>query len=275
MHISIKAQRALVWWAAGFLLIFLVSFVFLIKFVPLPPATWSADQVAAFYADNSVSIRIGSVICSWVAGFMIPLALVITVQMTRLERGWPIWSVLQLCGGCMMSLFLVLPPLFWGVAAFTPTRPPELTLLMHEFAALTLVTTDQFFIFQNVAIAVICLTTPADPLSPLPRWVGYFTIWAAFMFELGAIGFLPRTGPFAWNGLFVFWFPLTIFGAWFLTMSVVPSARAGTTGARAARAMTPGARAVEVRAPIPISDSLQQQNGAHPPRMGAARRFNE
>lgn len=39
------------------------------------------------------------------------------------------------------------------------------------------------------------------------------------MFELGAIAFIPKTGPFAWNGLFTFWSPLTLFGVWIGTTS--------------------------------------------------------
>jgi hypothetical protein len=34
------------------------------------------------------------------------------------------------------------------------------------------------------------------------------------MFEAGAIAFIPRSGPFARNGLLVFWSPLTLFSAW-------------------------------------------------------------
>ncbi len=34
------------------------------------------------------------------------------------------------------------------------------------------------------------------------------------MFEAGAIAFIPRTGPFAWDGLLVFWSPLSLFGVW-------------------------------------------------------------
>jgi hypothetical protein len=34
------------------------------------------------------------------------------------------------------------------------------------------------------------------------------------MFEAGAIAFIPRSGPFAWNGLLVFWSPLTLFTVW-------------------------------------------------------------
>jgi hypothetical protein len=34
------------------------------------------------------------------------------------------------------------------------------------------------------------------------------------MFELGALAYLFRTGPFAWNGLFVFYAPFLLFGFW-------------------------------------------------------------
>jgi hypothetical protein len=216
---SIRAQRILVWWAVAFILIYGLSYGFLIQLLPLPSATLGASEVAAFYRENSLQIRLGAMICGWVGAFMVPLAVVIGVQMARLEKGVPVWSILEICGGCLMSLFLVLPPIFWGVAAFTPDRPQEITLLMHELANLVLVTTDQFFIFQNVAIGYVSLTHGADRRSPFPRWMGYFTIWAAFMFEAGALGFLPRTGPFAWNGLFVYWTPLVVFGAWFFIMA--------------------------------------------------------
>jgi hypothetical protein len=57
--------------------------------------------------------------------------------------------------------------------------------------------------------------------SPFPRWFGYFTAWTALMFEAGAIAFLTRTGPFAWNGLLVFWSPVLLFGAWMVVMIVL------------------------------------------------------
>eukprot|EP00456_Euglypha_rotunda_P076154 TRINITY_DN7105_c0_g1_i5.p2 TRINITY_DN7105_c0_g1~~TRINITY_DN7105_c0_g1_i5.p2 ORF type:complete len:149 (-),score=35.68 TRINITY_DN7105_c0_g1_i5:16-462(-) len=101
-----------------------------------------------------------------------------------------------------MSVFLVLPPLFWGVAAYTVDRAPEVTTLMHELGMLTLTTTDQFYIFQMVAITVVSLRLKQhDSLSAFPRWAGYFTAWAALGFEVGAFAFIQKTTtPLQENG---------------------------------------------------------------------------
>jgi hypothetical protein len=39
------------------------------------------------------------------------------------------------------------------------------------------------------------------------------------MFEAGALAFNFRTGPFSWNGLLVFWSPLSLFGLWIGVMA--------------------------------------------------------
>ncbi|HTZ70334.1 MAG TPA: hypothetical protein VMB71_06765 [Acetobacteraceae bacterium] len=214
LQISASSQRIMIWWSIAFMLIFGIVMGFMLKMIPLPHAGLTDDQVAAFYQRNGLMIRIGAIIESWVAAFPVPIAAVIAVQMARVERGVPIWSILAFGGGCLMSIFLVLPPLFWGIAAFDPSRPPAVTALMHQTANLTLVTTDQYFLFQTLAMAFISLTQKLDPTPAIPRWLAYYTLWASVMYELGAIAFVTRHGPFAWNGLFVFWFPFCIFGVW-------------------------------------------------------------
>lgn len=149
---------------------------------------------------------------------MVPIAMVVSVQMSKWEIGWPIWSVLQLVGGALMSMFLVFPPILWGVAAFHPDRAADATALIHDLANLTLVTTDQYFIFQMVPIAYVAMKTGRLSGAIFPRWFGYLTVWIALIFEVGALGFLAKSGPFAWNGLFVFWFPLISFGLWLSVM---------------------------------------------------------
>jgi len=121
--------------------------------------------------------------------------------------------MLQLTGGALMSIILVLPGLFWGIAAYNPMRSPEVTALMHEIGTLTLVTTDQFFIFQMIAITYVSLTQTIDNASAFPRWYGWLTPWIA-------IAFIPKTGPFAWNGAIVFWMPFILLGVWITVTSV-------------------------------------------------------
>jgi hypothetical protein len=216
---SERSQRYLVWWALAFTAIYGATLGLLLDMIPPPTAQLSANEIAEWYSSNHDQVRIGALIAGWTSAFMIPLVAVIVVQMARQEPGRKVWSVLCALGGAMMSLFLVLPPLFWGVAAFTEDRSPEVTSLMHELGTLTLVTTDQYYIFMWVAIVVICFLPTSVTNSPFPRWFGYFTLWSAIMFEAGVFAFLPRTGPFAWNGLLVYWSPLTIFGLWIGLMS--------------------------------------------------------
>lgn len=216
---SKRAQRIMIWWAIAFMVIYGLVLGLLLHMIPPPRATLNDAGVAHFYLSHSTSIKIGALIASYTSAFMVPISIAIAVQINRLERGRPVWSIACVAGGAMMSIFLVLPPLFWGVAAFAPHRSPNITALMHQLGMLTLTTTDQYYVFMWVAIAVLCFTKTDVAHSPFPRWFGYFTIWTAFMFEAGAVAFMTRTGPFAWNGLLVFWSPLSLFGAWLAVMS--------------------------------------------------------
>jgi hypothetical protein len=215
---SERSQRAILWWGIALAVIYGVALIFLLQQVPTKNPAWSAEQVADWYANHQGSIKWGAVIASWTGAFMMPILAVVTIQMARVETGgWKIWSALSLVSGALMSLFLMLPPLFWGVAAYTaPRKDPEVTTLMHELATLTLTTTDQYYIFLWIGVTVIALR-PATQLvknNPFPRWWGYTSLWITIMFEAGAIAFVPRSGPFAWNGLLVFWSPLTLFTVW-------------------------------------------------------------
>jgi len=215
---SERSQRAILWWGIGLAVVYTLALIFLIQQVPPKNPQWSAEQVAAWYEANSLKVKWGAAVCSWTGAFMMPILAVVAVQMARVETGgWKIWSALSLVSGALMSLFLMLPPMFYGVAAYTaPRKNPEVTTLMHELATLTLVTTDQFYIFMWVGVTVLALR-PATQLvknNPFPRWWGYLSLWITIMFEAGAIAFIPRTGPFSWRGLLVFWSPLSLFGLW-------------------------------------------------------------
>jgi hypothetical protein len=220
---SERSQRAILWWGIALGIIYIIAFIFLLQQVPTKNPAWSPEQVADWYVHNQSKIKWGAVIAGWTGAFMMPILAVVAIQMARVETGgWKIWSALSLVSGALMTLFLMLPPMFWGVAAYTaPRKNPEVTTLMHELGTLTLVTTDQFYIFLWVGVTVIALR-PATQLvknNPFPRWWGYLSLWITVMFEAGAVAFVPRSGPFAWNGLLVYWSPLTLFTVWITIQS--------------------------------------------------------
>jgi hypothetical protein len=217
--VSTRSQIALVWWALTFATFYFVCLRFLLDMFPPPGPGLSAAEVAQFYVSHAAKIRVGAVLASYCSAFMVPLTVVVAAQMSRQENVRKVWTMMTLCGGALMSIFLVLPPLFWGVAAFTPSRMHDVTAIMHELGLLSLVTTDQFYIFMWVAIVVVCLSPSQVKYSPFPRWFGYFSAWVALMFEAGAIAFAARSGPFAWNGLLTFWLPFVLAGVWIPTMS--------------------------------------------------------
>lgn len=221
---SERSQIAIVWWALIFTAIYGLSLGFLLHMIGPPSAMLTPDQVKDFYVQNETSMQWGATIASWTGMFMAPLWGVIAAQIWRQERAAgrvPIWTLLAGVNGPMMGLFLTFPPIFWGVAAFNPQRPAEVTTIMHELALLTLTTTDQVYIFNFVALAVIALLPQTAKYSPFPRWYGYFTAFWALAFEVGAFAFNFKEGPFSWNGIIVFWMPLNGFGIWIIVTAVL------------------------------------------------------
>jgi hypothetical protein len=216
---SERSQIAILWWGIGLAVIYGLAFVFLLHMVPPPDPMWGLERIAAYYSGHRTSIVIGATICAWTGAFMLPILAVLAKQMARVEGGRePIWAWLSLVSGAMMSLFLALPPIMWGAAAFTSGRSADATSALHDLGMLTLVTTDQFYIFLWVAVSVTCWR-PATALvshNPFPRWWGYLSLWMTVMFEAGAFAFLTRTGPLAWDGLLAFWSPLTLFTLWII-----------------------------------------------------------
>lgn len=214
---SERSQKAILWWGIGLAILYSIALIFLLHMVPPPSATWSIDHVAAWYQEHRTSILIGATINGWTGAFMMPILAVLAVQMARVEGGrYPIWGWLSLVSGAVMSIWLALPPFLWGAAAFTPARDHSATEALHTLGMFTLTTSDQFYIFLWVGVSVICLrpATAKIPHNPFPRWWGYLSLWITVMFEAGAFAYLTRTGPFAWNGLLVFWSPLSLFGVW-------------------------------------------------------------
>jgi hypothetical protein len=109
--------------------------------------------------------------------------------------------------------------MFFAITAFRSDRADDSTLLLNDMSWILLVMPWPPFMAQNFAFAFAILSDPRS--TPLfPRWLGYLNIWAPIVFTPGAILQFFKSGPFAWNGIFVFWIPATVFVVQF-TVNVI------------------------------------------------------
>ena len=216
---EIRTQRILIWIGILFGTIYTASWIGVVGFFPPPPANLEPAQVVAIYSQNNLQLRIGAAIMVLAGAFFLPWAVVISVQISRHEKGIPVWAITQGLAGVLQTWLLAFPPVVWVVCAFSVERAPELTLLMHELAFITYVTPASYFPFNMIPIAAICfLPKPQGIATAFPRWLGYLTFFSLVSGEFGVAAQLFKVGPFSWNGLISFWLPTILYGTWLTVM---------------------------------------------------------
>lgn len=219
-HASIASQRMLIWLTIILTSLFGFALVILMRFIPPPPADLPADQVAALYRVDNVRFKIGAVLGLVSGGCLMPLTLVISAQMARLEKGLPLWALFQGMTGAVGTAFFWLPMLVFATAAFSAERAPELTLLLHEFGWLGFIAPLSLFPLQLLGIIVVAfIKDEEDRVSAFPRWMGYLNIWYLVQSLGGPIAVLFKVGIFSWNGLVPFWLPIGLFSIWLPALS--------------------------------------------------------
>ena len=229
-HASAGTQRALIWLALGMAGLYFVSLIFLMQIFPPPAPNLSAAQVAQIYAHSNLRFRAGVAVAIISGGFYLPWTMVIAVQMDRIEKRRSIWTMMQALTSAAGTWIFALPPLLWGAAAFNAHRSPEITTLMHELAFIVFYCASSFFPFQLVAVGVVSLSrnnlsqndlpqNSVEPDSAFPRWLGWLSIWTAAVASEGFVGVMFNSGPFSWNGIFVFYLPLAVFTIWMISMA--------------------------------------------------------
>ena len=219
--VSARNQRLCAYSGPIMIVLFCIGFWFVAGLIPPPSPSSPAAQVAQFYAHNQTRIRIGLVISMLGAGLALPFPVAITLQLRRIEgSSSPLSWVNLICGLFNTPLFVF--PMF-GIAAATYRpleRSPEITQALSDLGWLPLVGFGAPAILQSIVIGMAVLGD-RRPQPVFPRWVGYFNIWCALLFLPGLLVICFQSGPFAWNGVFAFWLPLTIFGSWFFVMAAV------------------------------------------------------
>jgi hypothetical protein len=217
---SNRNQALCAWSGMIFLAMFMVGFAVLARFLPPPSPDMPVEKVVALYTDHAWSIRGGIALMLVGVGFMLPFVAVISMQMRRMERGTGVLSYTQLLSGAALAPLFSIVATLWATATFRTERSPDLILLLHDLAWITLLTPVGAVFVQNLSIGIAVLRDRRS--SPVfPRWAAYFNFWVGLMALPGAVGFWFLNGPFAWNGLFVFWIPLVLFALWYFVTFVL------------------------------------------------------
>jgi hypothetical protein len=215
-----STQRLCVW--SGPLLIVLFTGGFVVAgFLPPPAPSQTAEQVRQLFIDDQFRIRVGLVLLLFGAALSFPWVGVLTIHVKRVEGRWAPLALTQFAAGLILSLPFMFPTMVWGAAAYRPhERSPELTQGLNDLAWLPFIGIGTNSIVQSLAIALVILRDKGER-PVFPRWSAYFNIWVAALLAPGCLVIFFQSGPFAWNGLFAFWVPLTAFGSWFVVMAVL------------------------------------------------------
>ena len=214
-----QVERWCAWSGMIGVTLFFSGFVFS-HFVPPPSPSLTQEQVVLHYQTYANEIR-GAMVIFIISGmFTAPMFGLISAQIKRMEGVSPALSYAQLCAGATNAMFFFIPGLMFVVTAYRPDRNPELTFLLNDMSWIFAVLPWPPAFIQNIIFAVAVLTEKsAKPL--FPRWLAYMNIWVSLAYIPG--GLLPffKSGPFAWNGILVFWLAGSVFVIWFVAMTAM------------------------------------------------------
>lgn len=217
-----NSKRAIygVWSAGAFFLLWLVGFVFFAQWIPPIAPSTGADDIAALFQERSVPIRVGMVLMSLGTIFYLPWTMTLAGLIKEIEGKSFFLSGTQLAAGVVSAMTFFIPAYLWTTAAFRAERNPEITQSLVDLGWLMFITGIAPFLLQYVVLAVaIFADKRAKPA--FPRWAAYLQIFVSVSFVPAVLAYFLKSGPFAWNGLLVWWFPFATFTAWFFTMIVL------------------------------------------------------
>jgi hypothetical protein len=201
---NIRTQLISLWTAPVFGAVFLIAFVAFPGFLPPMSPQMSADQVAAFYADNTALIRFSMITYNLCGIMLLPFFMVIVVQMKRMATQSHALAYCYLTATVSGATLFALADIFYLVAAFRPDRSPELLLLLNDLAWITLVAPVGMLVAQNLLLA-LAVYLDSGPHRVFPRWVGHFAVVTGLAMAPAAAAAVFRTGPLAWDGMISFW----------------------------------------------------------------------
>ncbi|MCV7423121.1 hypothetical protein H7K45_21440 [Mycobacterium yunnanensis] len=207
-----KVDLWVVWWTIPiFYAIQGVIYVPLTRLMPPRRPDIAPDQVAAFFEEHSLGIKVGFGLLMVVAGFVGTANGLIAYQIRRMSVH-PAFSYAFIATLAVGST----PGFLWGAFAFLtavlrPNRSPEMLTVLYDMAFLSYIGSLGCF---AAAWAVLGAAILLDKNKVYPKWFGYATIWQIVTEFIAGVVFNFHAGPFAWNGLVAFYVNTVVYVFW-------------------------------------------------------------
>ena len=216
----IKTQLISLWTVPVFGAVLLVAFLAFPGFFPPMSPELSADQVAAFYADNRGMIWFSMITFNICGMMLLPLFMVVVVQMKRMATQSHVFAYCYLTAAVSGATLFALADIFFLVATFRPGRNPELVMLLNDMAWIIFIAPVGALVAMNLILAV-AIGFDDGPNRVFPRWVGYYSLATGLAMAPAVGAAIFRSGPLAWDGAVSFWLRNGSFALFVLVMFFV------------------------------------------------------
>ena len=132
-------------------------------FPPLSPVA-SPEEIADFYVDHKIWIRIGIAGCLLTSVIALPFLATIVLRIRRIEGQWGMLSMTQLFAATIFVPALLFPFIIMAAAAFRPdSRPPEITQALNDVFWLMFIGIVGTIIVQNITLAIASFIDKTEP----------------------------------------------------------------------------------------------------------------
>ena len=232
---NIKTQLISLWTVPIFGGVLLIAFVAFPGFFPPMSPDMTADQVAAFYADNTAMVRFSMITFNLCGIMLLPLFMVIVVQMKRMATQSHVFAYCYLTAAVSGATLFALADIFYLVAAFRPDRNPELVMLLNDMAWIIFIAPvgacrrDEPACWRSRSTSTRS-REPESGVSALGR--ALLARHRAWRWRRPSAPPIFRTGPLAWDGVVSFWLRNGAFALFVVVMFFVLRARAAPPGRR-------------------------------------------
>ncbi|AEV71755.1 hypothetical protein MycrhN_1131 [Mycolicibacterium rhodesiae NBB3] len=217
---NVRTQLMALWITAISMAIMAVAYAAFPGFWPPMSPEMPADEVAAFYRDNTGWIRFSMVTFNLCGIMLLPLFCVITVQIKRMAAQSQAFAYCYLMATVSGATMFAFSAIFFAAAAFRPSRDADLVLVLNDLGWIVFVAPVGMTLIQNLMLA-LAIHYDNGRRRVYPRWVAHFSLLVVLAMAPAAFSMTVMSGPFAWNGAISFWLRNIGFGTFLVVMLAV------------------------------------------------------